>query len=305
LPTLFDEPFGDSSAIPTYLVAQFARRHVTVSLSGDGGDELFGGYTRYLDTEKAWRTLGRLPPFVRRALARVCGAFAQRNSTSHSGWKAERIAVYLAARTLDECYAAKVVQAPDAHDLVVNDDVPAASIDLMAGLDADLGRAGSIDRMMCADALSYLPDDILVKVDRAAMHVSLETRVPMLDHQFVELAWQLPPHMKVRGRETKWLLKQLARKYVPAGLIDRPKMGFGIPVAQWLRGPLREWCEDLLSETRLRREGFLHARRVHERWRRYAEGNSTQGESIWQVLMFQAWLAARSASEPTRAERAA
>jgi asparagine synthase (glutamine-hydrolysing) len=164
---------------------------------------------------------------------------------------------------------------------------PGASI----GLNAALAQRDFYQAMMLADGTTYLPDDILVKVDRASMGVSLESRVPMLDHRVVEFAWQLPLHMKLRNGESKWLLKQLLRKYVPAALHDRPKKGFGMPVGAWIRGGMREWAESLLAEQRLRQEGFLDAVRVRGLWSRHLEGATRSGEGIWRVLMFQAWLA--------------
>jgi asparagine synthase (glutamine-hydrolysing) len=305
LPVMYDEPFGDSSAIPTHLVAQFARRHVAVSLSGDGGDELFGGYTRYQSTHDIWRAMSRIPGFARSVLSYGCRAYARRSRTSSSGWKASRLALYLSARTAEECYTAKVLQHQDAHELVLRS---GGRVGLQAwggALDVELSSENIYDRMMYADALTYLPDDILAKVDRAAMSVSLETRIPLLDHRVVEFVWRLPLHMKVRNRESKWLLKRLLYRHVPAALMERPKMGFGVPVNEWLRGPLREWAEELLAEARLRREGFLNPALVREQWSRHIDRTSTEGDSLWQVLMFQAWLATSAHTQSMHAGRAA
>ena len=286
LADLYDEPFGDSSAIPTVLVSQLARREVTVSLSGDGGDELFGGYSRYARTVEIWRTLDRIPHTVRRLLAAGCRAVNRCGPVSRAGWRAGRAASYLSAATAPECYAAQIAQSDEAAALVLDCDgseVAAAPT---------LRNADLYHSMMYADAATYLPDDILTKVDRAAMSVSLETRVPLLDHRVVEFAWRLPLAMKVRNGASKWLLKQLLRKYLPDALIERPKMGFGIPVSEWIRGPLRDWAEDLLDESRLRRDGILDPRRVRERWLRHVQGVSAEGDGVWQLLMFQSWLAA-------------
>jgi asparagine synthase (glutamine-hydrolysing) len=285
LPVLFDEPFGDSSAIPTFVVAQFARRHVTVCLSGDGGDELFGGYSRYQRTDDMWRVLNRIPKVARTALSYGCRAYSRRYRTSSIGWRASRLALYLAARTAQECYHARMLQCQDVDELVLG-----------SGRDIERKPAngamnGNVyDTMMYADTLSYLPDDILAKVDRASMGVSLEARVPMLDHRVIEFAWRLPLQMKVRNRQGKWLLKRVLRKYIPVPLIERPKMGFGVPVGEWVRGPLRSWAEELLAEHRVRSEGFLNPRRVSEQWMRHLNRTSHEGDSLWQVLMFQAWL---------------
>jgi asparagine synthase (glutamine-hydrolysing) len=283
---LHDEPFGDSSAIPTLLVSQLARRQVTVSLSGDGGDELFGGYSRYARTVEIWRTLDHIPHTARKLLAVGCRAVNRCSPLSRAGWRAGRAASYLSAATAPECYAAQIAQSDEADAFVLDrdgDDVVAATT---------LRNADLYHTMMYADAATYLPDDILTKVDRAAMSVSLETRVPLLDHRVVEFAWRLPLAMKVRNGTGKWLLRQLLRKYLPDSLIERPKMGFGIPVSEWIRGPLRDWAEDLLGESRLRREGILDPRPVRERWLRHLRGVSAEGDGVWQLLMFQSWLAA-------------
>lgn len=176
---------------------------------------------------------------------------------------------------------------------------------LAATFDDGLSSESIYDRMMYADTVSYLPDDVLAKVDRAAMAVSLETRIPLLDHRVIEFAWRLPLHMKVRGREAKWLLKRVLYRHVPAALMERPKMGFGVPVNEWVRGPLRDWAEDLLTESRLRRDGFLNPVQVRERWVRHITRTSNEGDSLWQILMFQAWLSATGKPQPMHAGRAA
>lgn len=287
LPALYDEPFGDSSAIPTFLVSQLARQHVTVSLSGDGGDELFGGYTRYQRTDDIWSAMRHIPYFARKALSKGIGTFSRYSRTSLIGWKASRLALYLSAESAGACYQAQIAQRHDVHDLVMNrGGLPCGN----AALESALPHGNLYSAMMYADAIAYLPDDILAKVDRASMGVSLEARVPMLDHRVLEFAWRLPLHMKVRDREGKWLLKQVLQKHIPKSIIDRPKMGFGVPVGQWLRGPLREWAESLLSEERLKQDGFLNPRLVREQWLRHLAGGSSEADSLWTVLMFQAWL---------------
>ena len=273
LPRLYDEPFGDSSAIPTFLVAELARRHVTVSLSGDGGDELFGGYTRYARGHRLWRLLRHVPRGLRAAIASGFGRHYSR---------------FVSAGSAEEFYDSVMLD-PAADGTVLGNpgQPPGASV----GLDPGLAGRDFYHAMMLADGCTYLPDDILVKVDRASMGVSLESRVPMLDHRVVELAWQMPLRMKVRNGEGKWILKQLLRKYVPAELHDRPKMGFGMPVGDWISGGMRDWAESLLAEERLRREGFLDVRRVRDLWSRHLAGRLRAGGDIWRVLMFQAWLA--------------
>lgn len=288
LPALYDEPFGDSSAIPTFLVSELARRRVTVSLSGDGGDELFGGYTRYQRTEDIWSAMRHIPYVARKTLSNVIRTLSRQSHASSIGRRANRLALYLSAESAEACYQAQISQRHDAHELVVgHSGSPCAN----TASDSALPRSDLFSTMMYADALTYLPDDILAKVDRASMGVSLEARVPMLDHRVLEFAWRLPSHMKVRNREGKWLLKQVLRKHIPVAMIDRPKMGFGVPVGQWLRGALRDWAENLLSEDRLKQDGLLNPRRVREQWLRHVDGGAAGDDSLWTVLMFQAWLA--------------
>ena len=286
LVALYDEPFGDSSAIPAFLISSLARRHVTVALSGDGGDELFGGYTRYQRTADIWSTLNRVPRAARWAAAR--GIHAWRRAGLPSGERADRMASYLSASTMAECYDAQLSRFPEAPALVMGGRTAQSggSVPIAFG-----SAGGRYDEMMYTDSSRYLPDDILTKVDRASMAVSLEVRVPMLDHRVLEFAWRLPSKMKVRGRQGKWLLKQLLAKYLPASMIERPKMGFGIPVGLWLRGPLREWGEDLLAEDRLRREGFLDPQAVRRRWLRHLAADGGESDALWQMLAFQAWAA--------------
>jgi len=273
LPGLYDEPFGDSSSIPTFLVAGLARREVTVSLSGDGGDELFGGYTRYGRAQRLWSLLRMLPPVGRKLVAAGVGGYLERFIRSASPG-----ALY------DE-----VMLDPDAIGLVAGlvGRPAAASI----GLEIPPTGRSFYEAMMIADGTTYLPDDILVKVDRASMGVSLESRVPFLDHRIVEFAWSLPFHMKRRGGTGKWLLRRLLERHVPAELLDRPKQGFGMPVGDWIRGPLRDWAESLLDATDLASEGTFDANRVRERWRMHLRGETRSGEGLWRILMFRAWQA--------------
>ena len=286
LVALYDEPFGDSSAIPAFLISSLARRHVTVALSGDGGDEIFGGYNRYQRTADIWSALNRVPRAARSAAAR--GIHAWRRAGLPSGERADRMASYLSASTMAECYDAQLSRFPEAPALVMGGRTAQSggSVPIAFG-----SAGGRYDEMMYTDSSRYLPDDILTKVDRASMAVSLEVRVPMLDHRVLEFAWRLPSKMKVRGRQGKWLLKQLLAKYLPASMIERPKMGFGIPVGLWLRGPLREWGEDLLAEDRLRREGFLDPQAVRRRWLRHLAADGGESDALWQMLAFQAWAA--------------
>jgi len=284
LPHLYDEPFGDSSAIPTFLVSELARQQVTVSLSGDGGDELFAGYSRYQRTDDAWRWARRVPYVVRNTMSCGLSAFARRCRSSSFAWKSNRLAGYLSARQAMDFYDVQISQRFDDCSLVIGGNTKRLKST------PELARGRIYDNMMYIDGLNYLPDDILAKVDRASMGVSLESRVPMLDHRVVDFAWQLPAHMKMRGRQSKWILRQVLRKYVPDSLVDRPKKGFGVPVGDWVREPLRDWAESLLSESRLKHEGFLNPQLAREHWTQHLNRTPSRGDCIWQLLMFQEWL---------------
>ncbi|MGH7495580.1 MAG: asparagine synthase (glutamine-hydrolyzing) [bacterium] len=302
LPALYDEPFGDSSQIPTFLVAQLARRHVTVSLSGDGGDELFCGYRRYFTGQQLWNTVGWIPQAGRKALTRVLKAvpvkalnnglgglrsvtagFSRRGEV---GDKLHKFAEMLVARSADEFYDHLVSFWRVAPAVVIGATVPEY---LFADFPLTFNLPDFPRRMMLLDALLYLPDDILAKVDRATMAVSLESRVPLLDHRVIEFAWRLPLRMKLRDGKSKWLLRQLLYQYVPPSLIERDKMGFGVPIDAWLRTPLREWAEALLNEQRLRQEGFFLPQPILRKWREHLSGQHEWQYDLWNVLMFQAW----------------
>ncbi|PQA81809.1 asparagine synthase (glutamine-hydrolyzing) [Limnohabitans sp. TS-CS-82] len=299
LPTLYAEPFADSSQIPTYLVSQLARQHVTVSLSGDAGDELFCGYNRYQMTARLWGTLQRVPKPLRRAAAAAITAVppARWDSlgrflpVSRLGDKLHKGAALLGHTTVADLYRGMVSHWPKPDALVLGAHEPAS---VLTGSQAALQGLNEVERMMVLDMLSYLPDDILVKVDRAAMGVSLETRVPMLDHRVVEFAWSLPLDYKLRGGVTKWPLREVLYRHVPRSLIERPKMGFGVPIDYWLRGPLRDWAENLLSESRLRQEGFFNPAPIRQKWAEHLSGLRNWQYHLWDVLMFQAWLEVRS-----------
>ncbi|MCF8175746.1 MAG: asparagine synthase C-terminal domain-containing protein, partial [Burkholderiaceae bacterium] len=298
LPEMYDEPFGDSSQIPTHLVAALARQHVTVSLSGDGGDELFGGYNRYFLGSSLWRRLAPLPRSVRSAIGRLMTVpspgrwdrLAARSPSGSSypafGDKVHKLAGVMAAADADDFYRRLISQQHDSESIVLG----AHEVPIWADSEAERYLGTDVpERMMFHDLVGYLSDDILVKVDRAAMAVSLETRVPMLDHHIVEFAWQLPLHMKIRDGQGKWLLRQVLYRHVPRELIERPKQGFGIPLDAWLRGPLRDWAETLLDEQRLCDEGFLRPEPIREKWREHLSGRRNWQHWLWNVLMFQAW----------------
>ncbi len=299
LPDVYDEPFADSSQIPTVLVAALARRHVTVSLSGDGGDEIFGGYSRHWGPDALGRRLTGHPRLVRAAAARVLTAIPTR------GWDGlfETLGPVLPAALRVDMpgdrihHSARLVGATSESDLyerlvsmwgpsevVVGSAAPGFPDEITAGV----GTLG--ERMMARDMLRYLPDDILTKVDRAGMSVSLETRMPLLDHRLVELVWQLPAEHKLGGGISKRVLRSVLHRHVPAALVERPKQGFSIPVDQWLRGPLRDWGEGLLDGARIRREGFLEPERIRAAWRDHQAGRRNRSHQLWTVLMFQAWL---------------
>jgi asparagine synthase (glutamine-hydrolysing) len=302
LPAMYDEPFADSSQIPTHLVCKAAHQHVKVALSGDAGDELFGGYNRYFWGPHMWKRLAWMPYAVRQALgvavssvpvgawdafgAPLNAVLPASSGIARVGDKAHKLAARLrSVRNMDELYWSLVAEWQDPAAVVkgVDAGTPALARHAPAHL-------SSVERMMYFDSLTYLPDDILCKVDRASMATSLETRVPFLDHRVAELAWRLPLHMKIRGGEGKWALRQVLYQYVPRELIERPKAGFGIPVGQWLRGPLRDWAEGLLDEKRLHAEGYFHPAPIRQRWAEHVKGHRDHTHSLWAVLMFQTWL---------------
>ncbi len=304
LPAMYDEPFADSSQIPTFLVSQLARQHVTVSLSGDAGDELFCGYNRYQLTASLWKKLSALPVPMRRALAwgltRLSPSRLNRLAThtgafsrwANMGEKLHKGAGVMSAGSAAELYRGMVSQWPDPAEVVIGGTEPPT---LLSGLQPALQGLSDVERMMALDMLTYLPDDILAKVDRASMAVSLESRVPFLDHRVVEFAWALPMEYKLRRENnsytTKWVLRQVLYRHVPRELIERPKMGFGVPIDSWLRGPLREWAEDLLDESRLKREGYFNPAPIRQKWAEHLSGQRNWQHPLWCVLMFQAWLA--------------
>jgi len=302
LPTIYDEPFADSSQIPTFLVAQLARSKVTVALSGDGGDELFGGYNRYLLGQELWGKLSRLPVGLRTALARVVKSVPARTWSSVMrpfmplapsryrvglpGDKLHKLAEVVAYPSLDSLYRDLVSHWKSPQQVVLGTREPITVL----SSSGDLAIDDPVARMMFLDLVTYMPDDILVKVDRAAMAVSLETRIPLLDHRVVEFAWQVPMAAKVNSRSTKQLLRNVLHRYVPQALIDRPKMGFGVPIDSWLRGPLREWAESLLDPARLAREGYFDPEPIRASWQQHLAGQRQWHYPLWNVLMFQAWL---------------
>jgi asparagine synthase (glutamine-hydrolysing) len=303
MPTLYDEPFSDQSQIPTYLVCQMARQHVTVALSGDAGDELFGGYERYFMGRSLWDkfawmppalkkltagTLTALPPSVLNSLGRLARPlFPQRFNKAALGDKLHKLAEVIAAPGLESLYLTLMSHWKQPEQIVIG------GHDLQTSISDTAGWPQVSDfthRMMHLDMETYLPGDILTKVDRAAMGVSLEGRIPLLDTNLIEFAWTVPYSMKVRQGRGKWLMRETLYRHVPKHLIDRPKRGFGVPMEHWLRGELRDWAEDLLSESRLRREGYFHPAPIRQKWQEHLRGTRNWHFYLWDILMFQAWL---------------
>jgi asparagine synthase (glutamine-hydrolysing) len=300
LGSMYDEPFADSSQIPTFLVSKMAKEQVTVSLSGDAGDELFGGYNRYLLADK-WQKIERFPLTLRKMTGYLIETLSPsawnevfqqltiiKTFPSNMGEKLHKLAKVISGKSIQEAYFKLVSEIDQPEQIVIGATEPETWL-TKTGMKRIFNDPKQL--MMCMDAMTFLPDDILVKVDRAAMVNSLETRVPFLDHRLVELASQLPMNMKIRDGKTKWILRQVLYQYVPKDLIERPKAGFGIPLGEWLSGPLRDWAESLLDETRLGREGYFNVHYIRNLWHAHLSGKSNHQSLLWNILMFQAWLA--------------
>lgn len=304
LPQLYDEPFADSSQIPTYLVSLLASKDVSVVLSGDGGDEIFGGYSRYFRAKKIENLVEITPEFVRKNIPRLL------NMLPHSFWnniakpfntiravrhqkpinlsnKRDRLTELFCMENEFHLYKGFVSHWHNPEEIVIGANESESFFSTMPN---DIGvNLDFFEQMMFVDAKTYLPDDILVKVDRAAMGVSLETRVPLLDHRVIEFAWRLPHHFKSNRSNGKLILREILKRHVPEQLFERPKMGFGVPINSWLRGPLREWADDLLSEDTLRREGIFNPKEITNKWAEHKNGTSDWHYLIWDILMFQSW----------------
>ena len=298
LPDIWDEPFADSSQIPTFLMAQLTSNHVTVALSGDGGDELFGGYSRYLQAQELWQRIAPVPQWLRSPVSHTARLLEQ---MSNPGVVPDRVrsmvirmaelSDMVAAKNQGEMYLAMRRHWKSPEKLVLGAQ--------KANLPTDLHTCGQnfTERMMLHDSESYLPDDILTKIDRATMACSLESRAPLLDPELIELAWQMPFELKVRNRQGKYLLRQVLYEYVPQNLVDRPKSGFSVPLNQWLKGPLKEWAEDLLEPSMIRRQGFLNPDLVQKAWSDHQSGVWDSRYRLWDILMFQAWLCSGAAHQ--------
>ncbi len=304
LPTLYDEPFADSSQIPTFLVSQMAREHVTVALSGDGGDELFAGYNRYFWVENIWKKVGMLPTPLRNISAKLITSIPvhlwdgllnnllklapKQYRFAHPGDKIHKTAGLIAEASPDDMYHYLVTMWKNPEDIVKTHKAP-LNHNFAGNLPSALSDATITERMMYQDMIGYLPGDILTKVDRAAMGVSLESRIPLLDHELIEFSWQVPLSMKINEGKGKWLLREVLYQYVPKELIERPKAGFAIPIGTWLRGELRDWSEALLDEKRLEKEGYFNPAPIRKCWEEHLSGKRNWQYHLWGVLMFQAW----------------
>ena len=295
LAEIHDEPFGDSSQLPSHLLALLTRKHVRVALSGDGGDELFAGYGRYLMFDRAWRALGLLPAGARRGMARaiqalpmqrwdrIGGHLPARYRLQYPGERFYQLAEAMGAKDGLGFYQALMRQGPAPERFLRHAPQPRIAEA------APVPERGLLLQMQFNDMQVYLPDDILTKVDRTSMAAGLEVRAPLLDHRLVELAWRLPESMKIHGNRGKWILRRILGRYLPAHLIERPKAGFAVPLRQWLQGPLREWGEGLLNPERLQADGYFNARGVREAWDRLQAGEGESPYLLWNILMFQAW----------------
>lgn len=303
LSSIYCEPFSDSSQIPTYLLSQLASQHVKVALSGDGGDELFGGYNRYLMAQNIWLQSRKLPKEIRKFIGQILQTLSPNKWDSifekltpilpsplrirTPGDKIYKLAGVMNIDNQNEYYQRLTSHWQNPNDIVINGSEPTTLINTPS---AWPNTDNFQHAMMAMDAQTYMTDDILVKVDRAAMANSLETRVPLLDHRIVELAWQMPLDYKIKNGDGKWLLKQVLYRYVPQDLIERPKMGFAIPLHEWLRTSLRDWAEALLDENLLEQQGYFHSLPIRKMWSEHLSGKYNHQNQLWDVLMFQAWL---------------
>lgn len=298
LPDIYDEPFADSSQIPTYLVSKFAKEKVTVALSGDAGDELFGGYNRYIFSQKMFKNISKTPDSIKKLMSKIMFSLSEenwnfilgrlmRNQYSNIGHKIHKTANIVSSKSIRDLHFKLISQIQNPSDWLKDsneyESVFNDNEDRFKELD-------SVEIMMAYDLISYLPTDILTKVDRAAMSVSLETRVPFLDPDVIQFSASIPMKFKIRNGVTKWLLREVLYKHVPKDLIERPKMGFAVPLAEWLRGPLKDWAESLLDEKRLHQEGFFNVEFVRDKWSEHISGRRNWSHQLWNVLMFQAWL---------------
>jgi len=299
LPKIYDEPFSDSSQIPTYLVSELAKQKVTVSLTGDGGDEIFCGYNRYVMSKKWWNKICLIPLPLRIFLADRIIAFnpdnwnylskifmssKNKNNLSHLMYKFSKV---LRCKTLDGVYIKLVSHIDNPTKFVLDSN----NVDTrLSNYSFELNQFDDQQKMMIFDGLTYLPDDILVKVDRASMASSLETRAPFLDHRVIEFSWQIDQSLKLRNGQGKWILRQILNKYLPKNLIERPKKGFGVPLDSWLRGSLRDWAENLLDQKKLQEQGYFNSKLIRDKWTEHLSNKRDWQHDLWNILMFQAWM---------------
>jgi asparagine synthase (glutamine-hydrolysing) len=306
LPNLYCEPFADSSQIPTFLVSKLAREKVKVAITGDAGDELFGGYNRYVLTKKFWRKISNTPVWARSFIASSIKSLSPNSwnimansiqsltprslRLNNLGEKLHKAAKAMTAEKYDDFYLDLVTHC-NPEEIVIGNFKQRAFFDFTQ---SDFTLFDDVEKMMIADTMSYLPDDILVKVDRASMAVSLESRIPFLDHRVVDFAWRVPQSMKINKFTSKWILREILYKHVPKHLTQQPKMGFSVPIDSWLRGPLKDWAETLLDENRLTQEGFFHPEPIRNKWLEHLSGKKNWQHFLWNVLMFQSWLSKHS-----------
>jgi asparagine synthase (glutamine-hydrolysing) len=303
IPLIYDEPFSDSSQIPTFLVAQLASKQVKVALSGDAGDELFCGYNRYLMSKKFWNIVSLIPLSCRKILSsglkilssqnwqRISKVLPSSSQYHNFGDKIYKGVDALKAKTLSDLHYILSSHWQNPTEIVFNTKQSATIFNELRPLLKDLNDQ---EQMMALDFVTYLPDDILVKVDRASMASSLETRIPFLDHKLIEYVWKIPHSLKYRNGKGKWILRQILNKYVPKNLTERPKMGFAVPIDTWLRGPLRDWAENLLNEKRLIEEGYFNPKLIRDKWTEHLSGKRNWQHHLWDILMFQAWIDANN-----------
>jgi len=302
LPAIYDEPFGDYSQVPTFLVSHLAKQHVTVALSGDGGDELFCGYSRYFLQQKIWSFVSKVPASLRPAFAFMLKNFPSvaaqslvrllppRYRVENIGDRLPKLAEWVNHKSFEAFYRHSVSHTKANENFVLGSQSLATTFE---GFRGELDRFTDQEKMMLLDALMYLPDDILTKVDRASMAVSLEARVPLLDYRLVEYSWRLPIEMKTKNGQGKWPLRQVLYNYVPKEMMERPKQGFGVPIEHWLTGPLRDWAENLLDENKLKQQGYFDPQPIRKMWKEHVSGKRRWHYYLWDVLMFQAWLKAQ------------
>ena len=294
--SIYCEPFADSTQIPNFIVSRLANNDVTVALSGDGGDELFGGYSRYNHIDNIWKKINYFPLSTRNLISKIL-TYPLQEKSIYSKYKSKTLTNLskriisgtnlINSETIDKLYLHVITQIPFSEDVVHDGYLKETKLD---DLKPNFGDISNIEKMMGTDTINYLPDDILTKVDRAAMRTSLETRVPFLDHNIVEFAWRLPISYKVKEGESKWPLQQILKDFLPESLTKREKMGFSVPIHEWIRGPLSEWCEELLNKDRLKSEGFFDEEIVCNKWKEHLFGKKNNITFLWPILMFQSWL---------------